>query len=146
MTLSNYSRFTSESRFTAWLRDEIVATGGRVTALVGSAMQGSGVPDRYVMSLQWHGWLELKKDERQLTTAQKLFVQTALVRRTPAICCRCCSDEDVLRVEYPLPGQGLRMATCGAMPMWGADRGRARALLELLRAGCDAAYAAYEGE
>lgn len=74
-------RFHNESAFNRWVQGELEKAGAHCLAIVGSEMQESGWPDRYVAHVGYHGWIEGKVDNRQLTTAQRLTMK--------ALACRC---------------------------------------------------------
>jgi hypothetical protein len=53
-------KMLTESEFTRAFCAELRTTGAIVEAIVASRMQKSGLPDRYVSSVRWHGWVEFK--------------------------------------------------------------------------------------
>jgi len=65
-------RKQNESAFTRWFCREIQRVNGVTLAIVASAMQRSGLPDRYVCHKKFRGWLEFKKDDGRLSTAQRI--------------------------------------------------------------------------
>jgi hypothetical protein len=98
-------RFTNESAFTRWMCDDVFGTcGARTFAIVASAMQEAGWPDRYLSHRCLDLWFESKKDERQLTTSQRLVITSLLQRETAALEMRLDSSRGV--VSFLAPGLG----------------------------------------
>src|SRR4051812_40862088 len=76
--------FTSESdwnrEWSGWLEQ----AGALVVPIVGGAMQRPGLPDRYVAHCRFAGWVEGKRDARQLTDAQRIVMRDLARRGVPA--------------------------------------------------------------
>jgi hypothetical protein len=136
--------FHSEGEFTRWWANEMEKQGGaKVTALVAGMMSPHGVPDRFLASPHWHGFVEVKKDNRQPTTAQKQFIQNCLLRHSPAIVLRYCSDMDSIRIEVPERGVGCRLRI-----MWQChlDAFHPMTFMAGCAEACETAYGVYVGK
>ena len=61
----------NESYYTREICKNLERVGCKIDAIVGSRMNKSGRPDRYLCHLDWHGWFEAKKDGKPLSPYQK---------------------------------------------------------------------------
>ena len=113
-------KFKSESKFTRWFCDQLRAVNTEVIAFVGSKMQKSGVPDRYVCHKSFRGWLEMKRNDKKLRTNQRILM-TRLNERYD-VCLVVRYRDDRIEIEDPATGKLLvepmemrvlaRMDTC----------------------------------
>lgn len=71
----------NESSKTRELCKALYKIGAHVTAIVGSMRQRSGLPDRYVNHILWHGWLEFKLEGGKVSATQELFVKECCKRQ-----------------------------------------------------------------
>jgi hypothetical protein len=72
----------NESYWTRELSAVLEMYGCMVEAIVGSRMNRSGRPDRYIASKKWHGWLEAKLELAPLDESQKRW-HSDLLKRVP---------------------------------------------------------------
>lgn len=86
-------RRRNESAFTRWFCKMIERVNGVTFAFVGSTMQGSGIPDRYICHKKFRGWIEFKKDDYKLSKLQKLTLQSLHERGDVALVIRYRNDE-----------------------------------------------------
>lgn len=133
----------TESDFTKMLCERIKRAGGHVMPMVGSNMQPSGYPDRYIAHPRFTGWLEMKKDDRQLTGEQRGCMVRLVARGVPAFTVRWHSKIDLVSISAPYGGAGascelyrhpvgpflktplLVLATCsGLFHIWRNDENR----------------------
>ena len=126
------SRYRNESEFnrewSAWLE----AAGAKVLPLVGSTYQPAGWPDRHVSHRAFVGWVEGKKDDRQLTAAQRIVCKELCERGDPALELKLLSDVEDLVVKSPW---GRALATVSRARLVGSpDLKPGRILLETLAA------------
>jgi len=91
--------FKNESAFTRWFCDILTKHNAKVIAFVGSTMQRSGLPDRYICHNKFRGWVEFKKDKGKLTVGQRLFMQGLQDRGDNCGVVRYLSKERVIRFE-----------------------------------------------
>jgi hypothetical protein len=118
------SAYGNESAFNRdWSRWIVETGGGAVLALVGHEMQASGWPDRYVASLTFRGWVEGKRDHRQVTTAQRVVARRLLERGDVYLVLRLLTGEteaESVQVEWvdgtPLLETSLSSFTQAAKP------------------------------
>src|SRR4051794_10314298 len=96
--------FESESELSRELSARLVARGALVIAKVGNYMEQSGWPDRFVAHRVYNGWLEMKRDQRELTPSQRDLMQGMLARRTRSCVVRYESSWGELTLGFPLPG------------------------------------------
>jgi hypothetical protein len=94
-------RYRNESEFNRDLSRRLESLGAVVMSVVGSEMQGSGWPDRYVAHVKFHGWFEGKKDDRQLTALQREKIRELCLRGVPALETKYASDVDAVRLKGP---------------------------------------------
>ena len=98
-------KFKSESEFTRWFCDQLRAVNAEVITFVGSKMQQSGIPDRYVCHKLFRGWLEMKKNNAKLRTNQRILM-TRLNKRDD-VCLVVRYRDDRIEIEDPATGEQL---------------------------------------
>jgi len=80
--------FKSESEFTRWFCKMVEARGAETIAFVGSKMQQSGLPDRYVAHSIFRGWIEFKRKTNDYTSLQYNFIRDMKAKCDVAMGCR----------------------------------------------------------
>lgn len=89
----------TESDMTRKLCRTLEAAGAKVIALVGFHMQENGLPDRLVVHEKFTGFVEAKRRDAVLTTAQKLQHSAIIARRFPCLIVRYYEEENTIWVE-----------------------------------------------
>lgn len=84
--------FKKETAFTKWVCQCLEKAGAEIMPIVGSQMQGSGWPDRYVSHVDLDFWFEAKRDSNTLRTNQKIKIQRFNSLGTPAMILHYFSD------------------------------------------------------
>lgn len=97
--------FKNESEFTRWFCDRLRAVNAEVVAFVGSTMQKSGVPDRYVCHTKFRGWLEMKRNNKRLRTNQRILMTRLNERGDVSLVVRYRDNE--IEIEDPATGERL---------------------------------------
>lgn len=75
----------NETQATVKLCRELEAIGCLTFAIVGSQMQETGLPDRYIAHAKWTGWVEFKSWKGTLSPKQK-WIQRELQKRGVNYC------------------------------------------------------------
>lgn len=97
--------FKSESEFNRWFCKQLEAVNAEVVAFVGSKMQRSGVPDRYVCHVKFRGWLEMKRNNKKLRTNQRIL--TTRLNERGDVCLVVRHREGRIEIEDPATGERL---------------------------------------
>jgi len=134
----------SESSFSRWLCGQLEAAGAETQAFVGSATQGAGIPDRYVCHREFRGWLEMKKDDRRVTLAQRTFLRRFAKRGDVCLVVRYRGAE-VMETE---DAEGRSLGWLDLVPLYclKTDRERGQRLLEELARARKRTETRHEGD
>ena len=99
--MSSKGRGWSESDFTQWMCKKLERVNAKTVAFVGSKMQGTGIPDRYICHRHLGGglWAEMKKDDRRVSDPQRRFLNGVFERGDTALVIRYRADQTV-KVEH----------------------------------------------
>lgn len=96
----------SETKIQGVLKDLIVKGGGWVLNLHGHAMQKSGVPDLFIVSSMWTGFLELKRADNVPSRLQAVQLRRICERGFPAYCMTVFENGDIVITAPDLEDPG----------------------------------------
>ncbi len=92
-----------ENKFQTRLVGMLEKRGAKVLNIHGHMMQKSGWPDLFISHWDFTGWIELKVEEREVKTHQKLVIKDLRLRGTVAFVLRYEHDDETLQLDE-VPG------------------------------------------